>query len=170
MRALNWCSRPSCSPRSAFSRAAGSTRAPGNNCFGIKWYAGAPGRQLLATTEWLTTQEYQQFLRGGDGRTADLVMPVEARGPRRKFRVLDWFATFPDLAGCFAKRAALFAVGPYKLAAIQYGEDRDLPAYIRAIGPIYATAPGYADEVLKIIRQGDVRAAILLARGSGIAT
>src|SRR5437660_12429141 len=46
--------------------------APGNNCFGIKFYAGAFGRQLLHTREWFTNTEAARFLALGDGRTAEL--------------------------------------------------------------------------------------------------
>src|SRR6478672_2840811 len=56
--------------------------APGNNCFGIKSYAGAFGRQLLHTREWFTDAELARFLTSADGRTAEPVEPAQqdARG------------------------------------------------------------------------------------------
>src|SRR5438477_8715451 len=56
--------------------------APGNNCFGIKSYGGASGRQLLNTREWFSDADAARFLALGDGRTASLATPVEqdARG------------------------------------------------------------------------------------------
>ena len=44
--------------------------APGNNCFGIKSYEGAAGRQLLASREWFNDAELDCFLSRGDGRSA----------------------------------------------------------------------------------------------------
>jgi hypothetical protein len=57
-------------------------QAPGNNCFGIKIYDGAYGRQLLHTREWFTDAETARFLALGEGRTAELIQPVQrdARG------------------------------------------------------------------------------------------
>ena len=134
--------------------------APGNNCFGIKEYAGCHGRQLLHTVEWFTDSELQWFLSKGDGRTAELVHPVQTdkRGAH-KYAVQDWFSTFASLGDCFAKRAAMWDKGPYAKAADQYRQDNDLVSLVRNIAPIYAKDPAYADQVLAIIRQSDVQAA-----------
>ena len=137
---------------------------PQNNCFGIKDYPGAYGRQMLKTTEWFNNSEKRWFLTKGDGRTLE---PVDrSPGPgvvdmhgRSKYYAQDWFATFETLAACFAKRAALFGSGPYGYAAQRFKVDGDLPALVKAIAPYYATDPGYADKVLAIIRQADVQAA-----------
>lgn len=134
--------------------------APQNNCFGIKEYAGCHGRQLLHTVEWFTDSELQWFLSKGDGRTAELVHPVQTdkRGAH-KYAVQDWFSTFASLGDCFAKRAAMWDKGPYAKAADQYRQDNDLVSLVRNIAPIYAKDPAYADQVLAIIRQSDVQAA-----------
>src|SRR5215469_1251488 len=68
--------------------------APGNNCFGIKSYEGAWGRQLLRTNEWFNDAEAARFLARGDGRTAALADPVQQDAHGRKlYNVRDWFAT-----------------------------------------------------------------------------
>jgi flagellum-specific peptidoglycan hydrolase FlgJ len=139
--------------------------APGNNCFGIKSYAGAFGRQLLRTREWFTDAEVARFLAPGDGRTAALVESVQqdARG-RKLYRVEDWFATFATLGDCFARRAAMFTAGRYAPIARAYQAGGSLEALVRAIAPIYATDPGYADAVLALIGNAEVQAALAAAR------
>ncbi len=139
--------------------------APGNNCFGIKQYAGCPDRQLLSTEEWFTDAEVQRFLTAADGRTAEMVQPVQQnqRGAKR-YRVQDWFAAFPTLADCFARRGIMFTAGRYAPMLATFRQNGDLEALIRAIAPVYATDPHYADSVLRLIGQQDVRAAIAAAR------
>lgn len=140
-------------------------RFPGGNCFGIKAYPGQHGRQLLATDEWLTDRELREFLAKGDGRTAELAQPVRTNGKGRKqYRVQDWFATFASLADCFRKRALLFHAGRYRASYLNYLNDRDLPALVRSIAPIYATDETYADLVLRILQQPDVMTAIERSR------
>jgi flagellum-specific peptidoglycan hydrolase FlgJ len=133
--------------------------APENNCFGIKEYPGCYDRQLLHTIEWFTDAEREWFLRI-NGRTAELINPVQtAAHERHKYSVQDWFAAFQTLGDCFAKRAEMWDRGPYAPAAEAFKVDSDLPKFVRSIAPIYATDPGYADQVLAIIRQSNVQAA-----------
>jgi flagellum-specific peptidoglycan hydrolase FlgJ len=136
------------------------TSALGNNCFGIKAYDGCYGRQLLPTKEWFTPEELKSFLSHGDGRTATLV-PSHGMtlSGRQEYVVHDWFATFATLADCFAKRASLWDKGRYAPAAAQYKVDNDFEKLVRAIAPIYATDPKYADTVLQITSQADVQQA-----------
>lgn len=144
--------------------------SPGNNCFGVKTYPGCYGRQLLKTPEWFTDAEAKDFLARGDGRTAvadPLSTFVTAQG-RRKYACQDWFATFPTLAACFTKRALLFSAGRYKQFGDAYSQDRDLPKLIKGIAPIYATAPDYGSTLLKLIGQGNVQAALNVARGKPV--
>jgi len=131
---------------------------PGFNCFGIKNYVGSFGRQLLMTREWFTPAELAWFLHLNDSRTAELVdpsAPPNAAG-RQQYRVFDWFATFPDLTACFAKRASLFLHGPYLQFAKAYASDHNFEAYVRAVAKVYATAPNYAEVILSIIRMPEV--------------
>ena len=139
--------------------------APGNNCFGIKCYDGAHGRQLLRTREWFTDAEAARFLATGGGRTAEVTDPVQqdARG-RKLYNVADWFATFATLGDCFSRRAAMFAAGRYAPFAEAYKAGGSLEDLVRGIAPIYATDPNYANAVLALIRNGDVQAAIAAAR------
>lgn len=140
--------------------------APGNNCFGIKARSGDE-RQLLHTTEWFTDQERSAWLAADPGRTAEPVTPVETdRRGRHKYACQDWFAAYPSLADCFARRVELFDAGRYAPFARAYEADRNFVAYLRGIARIYATDPGYADSCLAIVRQADVAAAIEAARGA----
>lgn len=125
--------------------------APGNNCFGIKYYTGAPGKQLLKTREWFTDAQRDAFLARGDGRTAQLADPPrqDARG-RKLYEVEDWFATFPVLSDCFTRRALMFAEGRYAEATRAYRETANLEAFVRAVAPVYATDPRYAEKILAL--------------------
>jgi flagellum-specific peptidoglycan hydrolase FlgJ len=139
--------------------------APGNNCFGIKFYDGAWGRQLLRAKEWFTDADSARFLAAGDGRTAVPADPVQQDANGRKlYKVQDWFATFATLGDCFAHRAAMFSAGRYAPFAATYKAGGSLEDLVRGIAPIYATASGYADSVLALIHNADVQAAIAAAR------
>lgn len=141
------------------------SHAPGNNCFGIKSYAGEFGRQLLSTREWFTDGECAGFLAGDPERTADLVEPVQqdARG-RKLYSVKDWFATFPTLGDCFARKSQLFTLPRYAPFFQAYLQNRNLESLVRGISPIYATDPYYADQILKLMREPEVQQAIADAR------
>ena len=137
---------------------------PGNNCFGIKEYAGAFGRQLLQTHEWFTEAELARFLAGDAARTAE---PTgQSNVLRKEYAVRDWFATFRSLAACFDRRAQLFLAGRYKPFADQYLKDGDAETLIRGIAPIYATAPGYADTLLQLVSQKNIQTVLAQLRGS----
>jgi flagellum-specific peptidoglycan hydrolase FlgJ len=139
--------------------------APGNNCFGIKSYPGAFGRQLLFTREWFTDAECDRFLALGDGRTAEPAAPVQTDAHGRKlYKVQDHFATFATLGDCFARRAAMWDKGRYAPFATAYKTDKDLVRLVRGIAPIYATDPAYAESVLKLIGCDDVQAVLNRAR------
>ena len=133
----------------------------GNNCFGIKDYRGAFDRQLLPTQEWFTDAEVAYFLAAGDGRTASLFEPLQqnAQG-RKRYHVQDWFAAFPTLADCFTRHALLFTEGRYAPYLKAYREGGDLDAFVRGIGPIYATDPNYSASVLAIAKSTAVAEAL----------
>jgi flagellum-specific peptidoglycan hydrolase FlgJ len=144
--------------------------APGNNCFGIKLYEGAQGKQLLSTTEWLTDAELERFLSLGDGRTAVLKNPTNPprHDGRREYSAQDCFATFRALADCFERHAQLITGGkPYAAAWAQYQASHDLPAFITQMAPVYATDPNYADKLRSILSMAQVQSALALARGNG---
>ncbi len=146
------------------------TIKPGWNCFGIKDYPGSFGRQLLLTREWFTDKELAWFLHLGDQRSATPVLvtsdtPLRPDG-RKEYRVYDWFATFPSLTACFAKRASLFTHGSYLPLLIAYTGDRNFDAYLRGVARVYATSPKYADVLLSIIRMPEVVEALDDARES----
>lgn len=107
--------------------------APGNNCFGIKFYAGAFGKQTLRTREVVVGKDVY---------------------------VMADFATFPSLQACFEKRAQLFFAGRYRPFATAYKLNKDLVALVRGIAPIYATDPRYADKVLAFAQDPEIKKAI----------
>ena len=131
----------------------------------MKSYPGCFGTQLLATREWFTFQQSNYFVSLGGGRTAVLHDPrqIDAMG-RQLFDCQDLFATFATLANCFAKRAGMFGAGRYAPFAAAYRSTGDMEAYIRGIAPIYATAPNYADQLLEIINEPSVQAALTAAQ------
>ncbi len=104
---------------------------PGNNCFGIKAYAGCYGVQRLQTVEVI----------------AGVRTPLLAN-----------FATFPSLAACFDKHALLIAQDrAYAPAWQQYVKARDLPKFLRQIASVYATDPRYADDLLNVLAMPEVK-------------
>jgi flagellar protein FlgJ len=107
---------------------------PGNNCFGIKCYIGQHGTQILTTHEYVHGQQITQKLP---------------------------FATFATLGDCFVKHAELITQGiPYRKAWSTWKADpnRTPQSLARAIAPIYATDPTYADQLVAIM--SDVTAAL----------
>jgi flagellum-specific peptidoglycan hydrolase FlgJ len=113
------------------------TRAPGNNCFGIKVDQRGSGTQYILTHEYIngTWEE----------------MPLA-------------FETYASLADCFADHARLIQQGVYAPAWAQYQQDQDLDAYISRVAKHYATDPGYATEVTSEAHSATVQNAIAAAR------
>src|SRR3954462_4574065 len=74
---------------------------PGNNCFGIKYYVGAPGKQLLVTKENFTKDEVLHWLSKSEGRIANPISYQPDEAGRLPYKCEDYFATFPTLASCF---------------------------------------------------------------------
>ena len=114
---------------------------PGNNCFGIKAYAGCFGVQLLKTVEFT------------NGVRAIVMQP---------------FATFANLDACIDQHARLFSTARYKHAFSQYATNHDLKALVRQVSAVYATDPDYADLLLAIVAMPAVQEA-LNARRTAIA-
>jgi flagellum-specific peptidoglycan hydrolase FlgJ len=141
-------------------------KAPQNNCFGIKAHALVEGRQLLTTTEWFTEQEAAAFVALGDQREAELVDPPQVSGTRKKYRVKDWFAAYPDLTACFTDHARVLQSPVYAPAWTRYRADGDLEAFIRGVAAHYATAPTYADSILQFVQNSHVAAAIAASRSA----
>lgn len=59
------------------------------------------------------------------------------------------FADYPSLEAGFAAHARLLSGGRYVNA---WGVRGNLPAFVHAIAPIYATDPAYGDKLLNLIR------------------
>lgn len=147
--------------------------APGNNCFGIKAAkdAAPEAKQLLATIEWLTPAECSLWLADVPGREAvadgnrDTSLTT-TKGGRVRWKVKDWFAVYPTLADCFARRASLFSQGRYAVAFNAFKDDKNLQKLIRGLSLIYATDGSYADKLLAIITEAPVQAALSAARAA----
>ncbi len=115
---------------------------PGNNCFGIKAYAGCFGVQKLWTVEVV------------DG----------VRAP-----VIREFAMFPSLDACFEKHSALLTSGKaYASAWAHYLQTHDLETLVRQISPIYASDPRYADILLNIIAMKEVKRCLAKYRSTDL--
>ena len=111
--------------------------APGNNCFGIKPFAGCQTQSLFT---W-----------------------ESVGGKRVDERLL--FAAFPTLAACFEKHADLITTGEHYIAAwTRYQASRNLVDLINGIAPIYASDPGYAGKLCRILSMDETQAALKLAR------
>ena len=111
---------------------------PGNNCFGIKAYAGCYGVETLETCEVI----------GG------VTKNVERE-----------FAMFPTLTACFQEHARLICeAAPYQKAWDEYKHSKSIAELVKQIAPIYATAPSYAKTLLRVIGMPEVQGAIKTAR------
>ena len=113
------------------------TRAPGNNCFGIKADAHGSGVQYVLTHEYLNGQWEEMSLA---------------------------FETYDSLADCFADHARLIQCGVYAPAWQQYQRDRNLDAYIAGVAAHYATDPTYRESITAEAHAPSVTAALQLAR------
>ena len=132
---------------------------PGNNCFGIKQRAGR-ARKLVVTTEWFSDAQLAAFMELNDGRWAK---PTGlTTGPQKLYRVGDWFAAYDNLTDCFADHAALITAGhPYVAAWASYQRSHDVLRLIDGIAAAgYATAPGYAQTLISVLRSPAVSQAI----------
>ena len=108
---------------------------PGNNCFGIK-----------ATDTSETYQFTHEYI---DGKWEEEKLAFEA---------------YPTLAACFTAHARLLQGGRYAASWAAYMATKNINAFIRDIGPIYATAPRYAIQVIVLAQEQAVTAAIARAR------
>jgi len=132
--------------------------SPGNNCFGIK--GDTKSGQLLHTYEYFTPEECTQWLGMKQGRTGSVADATPRPDGKLRYFVEDWFAVFATLALCFIARARLFQTPRYLPLFTKFNSDNNFVALVQAIGPIYATDPNYAKEVLSIASIPQVQAAI----------
>src|ERR1039458_7907510 len=102
------------------------TRAPGNNCFGIKSTDRDPGAHYSITKEFLN----------GEWQTKRLA-----------------FAVYPTLADCFRDHARLIMTGCYAPAWRLYRQDQDLAALTAGVAVHYATDHRNAPKILSIARE-----------------
>jgi peptidoglycan hydrolase FlgJ len=115
------------------------TKCPGNNPFGIKAEPDQPS-VLVWTHEEIDGQRTLQGLQ---------------------------FRAYDSLADAFADHARLFtSLEVYADAWAGFQMDGDVEEFTRAIAVHYATASNYATEVLAIMRQGNVVAAVAAARAA----
>lgn len=115
------------------------SRAPENNCFGIKSDAHGSGVQYILTHEFLNGQWHE--------------MPLA-------------FEKYDSLTDCFADHARLLQGGVYAAAWMEYQSDRDLDKYITGISKHYATDPNYAAMIAGEAHSQSVSTALAAARES----
>jgi flagellum-specific peptidoglycan hydrolase FlgJ len=121
--------------------------APGNAFFGVKdTDCINNNEQLLITTEY--------------SRRADLkfpeiisVEPVIIKGQHYfKYRVKDYFRKYNSPEECFDDHASFFKKNPrYRFALAVPCDPEQMALQVARAG--YATDPGYADTLLKVIRR-----------------
>lgn len=109
------------------------TRAPGNNCFGIKADQHGSGTQYVLTHEYL------------DGRW--IMMPQS-------------FETYKTLEDCFADHARLLQHGMYSGPWLRYQLDSNLDTYIAGIAAHYATDPNYRASISAMAHSSAVQIAV----------
>ena len=77
------------------------------------------------------------------------------------YLVKDWFASYPDLSGCFAKHARLITEGRYYAEAWRHFViDGDVTQLVISVAKIYATDPTYGDKLLALAASSEVLRAI----------
>lgn len=103
----------------------------GFNLFGRKW--GGEGDYVE-----LETQEYY------DGAWQTIIAKFQSYASLED-AIKDWC----ELMLWVKENGEL---GPYTAVARQYQQNHDVEAFVRGIGPIYATDPEYADKILQTIR------------------
>jgi flagellum-specific peptidoglycan hydrolase FlgJ len=136
--------------------------APANNALGFKSYPNEYGRQLLKTREWFTDDQAAEFAANLDGRSIVTLGP--ALGAKKLYAITDWFATFPSLEACFARRAERWQAGQNLPWVLAFHQTQDLPTMLRAMATGYSTAPGYADALLSVLAMPEVQDGLAKAR------
>lgn len=138
--------------------------SPGNNCFGIKHYTGAFGKQLMSTTEYFTLAQAEEWLKKSMGRLLTVVESIVDEKGRRKYLAKDWFASFENLVDCFVKHSEILIKGVYGNLLGTYKLTKDLNTYIEGVAHIYATDPDYHKKIMSLISKPEVQAALAEAR------
>ena len=116
------------------------TRAPGQNCFGLKPNGHGSGIQHFVSHEVVN----------GTWR-----------------QIPEAFETYDSLAACFADHARLITEGaPYAHAWLQFQIDGDVDGLVRRVCPIYGTDPDYTSKILSEMHGPTVTVAIAAARGA----
>jgi flagellum-specific peptidoglycan hydrolase FlgJ len=115
------------------------TRAPGNNCFGIKKDGHGSGTQYCLTKEYIN----------GQWQT----MPLA-------------FEEYASLTDCFDDHARLILTVPvYQPAWEQYQKDKNLDSLIKGVAAYYATDPNYYKAIDDMAHSTYVKNALRLSRG-----
>ena len=82
-------------------------------------------------------------------------------------RVQRRFRDFPDVQAAFRYHGMLIATDPRYRAA--YAVRDQLEPYVRALGPVYATGKGYAEQLLELIHENKLEQFDRLAGGPSAA-
>jgi flagellum-specific peptidoglycan hydrolase FlgJ len=143
--------------------------APQCNFFGVKWHQ--PYRwQLLSTTEWFTQAQVLGFLQADPRRQAVRRQPVQSRGDRDLYDCKDMFCAYDSAGDAFADHARILTKNRYAPAWNAFQIDHDAEHFVRAIGPIYSTTPGYADQILSMMHSPAVVGALAGVDQPGVVT
>lgn len=113
------------------------TRAPGNNCFGIKVDQHGSGTQYILTHEYINGQWVNEPLA---------------------------FEQYDTLADCFNDHARLIQTGVYSQAWINYSANHNLDMYVAGVATHYATDPNYYKLIDAEVHSSTVQQALAIAR------
>jgi len=117
-------------------------KAPGNMFFGIKAGASYKGkRQLLTTREVHTTRSVKY---------PEVISITRRADGKYDYRVKDWFRAYDTAAESFADHGRFLRDNPRYAAAFETTDPLLFVERIAAAG--YATDPGYAELLKKIIK------------------
>ncbi len=120
---------------------------PGNMMFGVKAKKGTPRdkRQLLMTTEYLKTP-HKKF------PVVLSVTPINRNGQTiYKYKVKDWFMKYPTPYESFIDHAILFFKLKRYAKAWEVRYDA-VQFFVEIAKAGYATAPNYAERLIKVSR------------------
>lgn len=113
----------------------------GNNFFGIKSFSDKDKRQLITTTEILSTP---------DRKFPEVISVTKLPSGKYKYKVKDWFKAYDSPADCFHDHDSFFFKNPrYKEALKDKADPYKFAEGVAKAG--YATATNYADTLKSMI-------------------
>lgn len=151
---------------------------PKNAPFGKKATDLTKDCELCITTEWFTPDQAKRFVEMGRGR--EILGTLETKGERTRYKVKDWFETFPNIRDAYIAHArwlqespryrpvwdscATVRAGGVDRRATREEKIRNIALGLAVAG--YATTPPkeYAKSLLRVALGKRLRDALTLER------